>query len=126
MSVHVKSRLYLFRNPFFVSKRARCLLAGTYCVETYEQVVTGENFLTYQPVLTLLHLKTTTGSGSSDGMIEVNPEELELAVMMDPDKAVCWDFLEDDMSEQEQQLIAGIYRTKRHASERSPFMALVH
>ncbi|HBU97711.1 hypothetical protein [Thalassospira lucentensis] len=95
-------------------------------METYEQVVPGENFLTYQPVLTLLHLKTTTGSGSSDGMIEVNPEELELAVMMDPDKAVCWDFLEDDMSEQEQQLIAGIYRTKRHASERSPFMALVH
>jgi len=125
MTVHVKSKFYLFRNPFFVSQRARCFPAGNYCVETYEQIVQGEQFQTYQPVLTLLHVNAATGSSQSDQMIPVDPEELELVFIMDQDQTetVGW---EGDLSEQEERLIVEICRTQRPVSKKSPFASLVH
>lgn len=126
MGVQVKSRFYLFHNPFFVSRQDRHLPAGNYCVETYEQVVQGEKFLTYLPVLTLLHLNNTADTSASDGMILVDLAELELAFTVDQAEAVGWDFLEDDLSEQEERLIGALCRTKMRASTRSPFVAMLH
>lgn len=123
MSVQVKSKFYLFRNPFCVSRRARCFPAGNYCVETYEQIVQGDQFLIYQPVLTLLHMNAATEAGEFGGMIPVDPEELELVFMMDQAKAVAW---EGDLSEQEERLIADICRSQRRVSEKSPFASLVY
>lgn len=125
MSVRTISNVYRFRHPFNLTGLTRNLPAGTYCVETYEELAEGDSFVTYQPVLSLLHINGTPASDAARLSILVSLEELDLALMMDEIAEEELALLDADISEQELNLLGEIHRASRVSSARSPFAMVI-
>ncbi|MFC4236762.1 hypothetical protein ACFOY8_16280 [Thalassospira xianhensis] len=125
MSVRTISNVYRFKNPFNLTGRAQSLPAGTYCVETYEELAEGDHFVTYQPVLSLLHINGALGSANARVSIQVSLEELDLALVMDEIAEEELALINADISEQELNLLSEIRRAGRGASVKSPFATVM-
>ena len=125
MSVRTINRVYCFKHPFHLLGRVQSLPAGTYCVETYEELEKGNSFVTYQPVLSLLHINGTSASDDARGSIQVSLEELDLAIMMDELAAEEIALLDGNISEQEQHLLGELRRVSRFGTARSPFSSVI-
>ena len=113
MRVNVTSKSYCFRHPFFVSYLGEALPAGNYRVEAYDRVVMGVKVITYEPVLVLLHINAPENAFNSSGVIPIDPDELDLIFMNDQQCDVCCNFLDGELSEQEEDLIAFLNHVKR-------------
>ena len=72
-----------FLKPFSLGDVATVYEAGTYCVETDEELLEGLSFLAYRRTLTLLHLHPKPGQSGIGQIMEVDPEELEAALSLD-------------------------------------------
>jgi len=125
MSVRAISNVYRFKHPFNLSGRTRNLPAGTYCVETYEEMAKGDSFVTYQPVLSLLHINGTPTSDAARLSIQVSLEELDLALVMDGIAEEELALIDADISDQELNLLSEIRRAGRVASVKSPFATVM-
>ncbi|OSQ30687.1 hypothetical protein [Thalassospira sp. MCCC 1A03138] len=125
MSVRTIRKVYCFRHPFHLAGRVRSLPAGVYCVETYEELEAGDCFVTYIPLLTLLHLNGEPASNDARVSIQVCLEELELALMMDDIAAEELTMFDSDVSEQELRLMSDIRRANRSSPARSPFATVM-
>lgn len=125
MRVSVTSKSYCFRHPFFVSYLGRSLPAGNYRAEAYEQVLMGEKFMTYQPVLVLLHIDAPGNMFNSGGVIPIGSDELDLICQNDRQNDHLWGFFGDEISEQEEDLIAFLNHVKTDVLVPSPVSELV-
>jgi len=75
----------VFRRPFVLSGFDEPLPAGSYTVETFEELIEGLSFNAYRRVETLLHLNPQPGQANLRQVIVVDPVALEEARQRDAD-----------------------------------------
>jgi hypothetical protein len=68
-----------FRHPFLLSGFDEPLSAGTYTIETHEELIEGLSFPAYRRTETLLFLKPSPGQANLVQVAVVDPVELEEA-----------------------------------------------
>jgi hypothetical protein len=68
-----------FTHPFSLGGIDGVQPAGTYVVETDEDLIEGLSFIAYQRVATTLYLPLTSGSASVQA-VRVDPHELDAAL----------------------------------------------
>jgi hypothetical protein len=68
-----------FMRPFSLSGIEGVQAAGTYTVETHEDLLQGLSFSAYRRTATLMFLPLRTGGAFLEQVVEVDPAELEAA-----------------------------------------------
>ena len=89
MTVRTTSRTVTFVHPFDLSGTDEVQPAGTYTVETDEELLQASSIPAYRRIATLLLLERTTGTVLAQ-IVETNPVELAGALARDaqPDETV--------------------------------------
>lgn len=72
-----------FRNPFRLKDIDDILPAGTYEIETDEELMDGLSFHAYRRVQTLIHLPSRTGNPLHSQTLAIDPDELAAALEND-------------------------------------------
>ena len=89
MTVRTTSRTITFVHPFGLSGTDEVQPAGTYTVETDEELLQASSIPAYRRIATLLRLERTTGAVLTQ-IVETNPVELAAALARDaqPDETM--------------------------------------
>jgi hypothetical protein len=82
MIVRTTSKTVTFMHPFSLSGTVEAYPAGTYTVETDEELLQPSSTPAYRRIATLLRLERTTGTVQTQ-IVETNPAELAGAVARD-------------------------------------------
>jgi hypothetical protein len=82
MTVRTTSRTVTFVHPFNLSGTGEVQPAGTYTVETDEELLQASSIPAYRRIATLLRLERTTGTVLTQ-IVETNPVELAGALARD-------------------------------------------
>jgi hypothetical protein len=82
MTVRTTSRTVTFVHPFSMSGTDEVQPAGTYTVETDEELLQASSIPAYRRIATLLRLERTTGTVLTR-IVETNPVELAGALALD-------------------------------------------
>jgi hypothetical protein len=77
MSTRTRRKLVTFAQPFLLRAIDALVPAGTYNVDTDEELIDGLSFLAYRRTATWIHLPSVTTKSGSSQMILVQPSELE-------------------------------------------------
>ena len=72
-----------FAQPFLLRAIDAMQPAGTYNVDTDEELIDGLSFLAYRRTATWIHLPSITTKSGSSQMILVQPSELKAGVQLD-------------------------------------------
>lgn len=72
-----------FAHPFFLGDAEETLPAGTYDVETEEELLEGLSFHAYRRVLTVVHLPADAGQPGIRRSLTTRPEDLDIALAQD-------------------------------------------
>ena len=89
MTVRTTSKTVTFMHPFSLTGTDEVQPAGTYTVETDEELLQPSSLPAYRRIATLLRLERTTGRLMTQ-IVETNPVELAAALARDaqPDETV--------------------------------------
>jgi hypothetical protein len=89
MTVRTTSKTVTFMHPFSLSGAIEAHPAGTYTVETDEELLQPSSLPAYRRIATLLRLERNTGAVLTQ-IVETNPVELAAALARDaqPDETV--------------------------------------
>ena len=79
MTIRTNQTTIVFKSPFKLKGLDQAEPAGAYLLETDEELIEGVSMLAYRRVSALLHVPR--GSGSE--VVQVDPSELETALMKD-------------------------------------------
>ena len=82
MTVRTTSKMVTFTHPFILSGAIEAYPAGTYTVETDEELLQPSSFPAYRRIATLLRLERNTGTVLTQ-IVETNPVELAGALVRD-------------------------------------------
>jgi hypothetical protein len=82
MTVRTTSKTVTFMHPFSLTGTDELHPAGTYTVETDEELLRPSSFPAYRRIATLLRLERTTGRILTQ-IVETNPVELAAALARD-------------------------------------------
>lgn len=85
MSLRTRRRNVTFSRPFTLSSLDGVQPAGTYTVETEEELVEGVSFPVYRCLSTIMVLPGPVGSMIVSQTVTVDPEELAEAERRDAD-----------------------------------------
>jgi hypothetical protein len=83
MTKRTCSKTVTFKRPFVLAGFSEVLPAGSYYVETDEELIEGISFLAYRRILTLLHLPAKSGNSGLTRTLTIDPNELEEALKRD-------------------------------------------
>jgi hypothetical protein len=83
MTTRTTETTVTFRRPFTLVALDVAQPAGTYRVETDEELLEGLSFDAFQRVATMLHLPAMSASGGRRQVITVDPAELAAALEAD-------------------------------------------
>jgi hypothetical protein len=83
MTVRTTSRTVTFAHPFNLSGTEGVQPAGTYTVETDEELIEPSSFLAYRRISTLMRLPVRTTGMVLTQIVETNPVELTAALARD-------------------------------------------
>ena len=83
MSVRTSHRTVAFTRPFSLSSLDQVQPAGTYTVETHEELLPGVSFPAWRRIATLLFLPSRPGGAFVEQMVDIDPLELETAQQRD-------------------------------------------
>jgi len=89
MTVRTTSKTVTFTHPFNLTGMDELQPAGTYTVETDEELLQPSSLPAYRRIATLLRLERNTGAVLTQ-IVETNPAELAAALVRDarPDETV--------------------------------------
>ena len=87
MTVRTSRKTVTFTHPFTLSATDEVQPAGTYAVETEEELLPNLSFAAYRRIATLIFLPSRPGSGIGEQVVEVDPAELEAAQKRDAGRA---------------------------------------
>ena len=79
MSVRTSRKTVTFNRPFSLSGIDEVQPAGTYTVETDEELLTGVSFPAYRRVATLIFLPSRPGRAIREQVVTIDPLELQAA-----------------------------------------------
>ncbi len=82
MKVRTTTKTVTFVHPFSLSGTVEGYPAGTYTVETDEELLQASSILAYRQIATLLRLERTMGTVQTL-IVETNPVELAVALARD-------------------------------------------
>jgi hypothetical protein len=77
------SRTVVFTRPFRLDALEAPLPAGSYVVETEEELIQDLSFPAYRRTGTWLRLPPAAGSGALDRVVNIDPAELDAALEHD-------------------------------------------
>lgn len=80
MTTRTTQTTIVFRSPFILKGLDKAAPAGSYLLETDEELIEGVSILAYHRTAALLHLPR--GKGGSE-VVSVDPSELEAALVRD-------------------------------------------
>jgi hypothetical protein len=83
MPVRSTSSLVTFSGPFWIDASLSSLPAGTYRVETDEELIEGRSFVSYRWLFTTLRAVDACGRGSHGRIYAVTRQELKNALTND-------------------------------------------
>jgi len=79
MTVRTSHKTVTFTRPFSLSGIDEAQLAGTYTVETHEELLLGLSFPAWRRVATLIFLPSRPGGPFVERVLTIDPLELEAA-----------------------------------------------
>lgn len=79
MTVRTSQRTVTFTRPFSLSGIDEAQPAGTYTVQTHEELLPGLSFLAYRRIATLIFLPSRPGGTFVEQLVDIDPLELEAA-----------------------------------------------
>ena len=90
MTVRTTSRTVTFTHPFNLSGMGEMQPAGTYTVETDEQLLQTLSLPAYKRISTLIRLPARPRSTMVTQIVEINPQELAAALTRNaqPDETI--------------------------------------
>lgn len=83
MTIRTSEKAVTFRRPFFLGGFDDALLAGTYTVETDEELLEGISFPAYRRILAVIHLHATSDHPGQTRTLTLDPNELDAALARD-------------------------------------------
>jgi len=83
MTTRTTETTVTFRRPFTLTAVDGVQPAGTYRVETDEELLPGLSFQAFQRVATMLHLPAMSAVGRTREVVTVDPTELAIALEAD-------------------------------------------
>lgn len=83
MSTRTTSRKVTFTHPFMLSGIGDVQPAGTYIIETDEEIIGDVSFPAYRRTVTFMLLPPNTGSAILAQVATIDPLELEIALERD-------------------------------------------
>jgi len=85
MTTRTTETTVIFAQPFTLRGFPDAFPAGSYVVETDEELLDGVSVVAYRRTLTLLHLHQSAGRSGLGGTMAVDPDDLQAA--LDRDRA---------------------------------------
>ena len=79
MTVRTSQSTVTFVRPFSLSSLDEAQQAGTYTVQTHEELLPGLSFLAWRRTATLIFLPSRPGGAFVEQMVAIDPLELEAA-----------------------------------------------
>jgi hypothetical protein len=79
MSVRTSHKTVTFARPFALSSLDEVQAAGTYTVETDEELLPGLSFPAWRRIATLIFLPSRPGGAFVEQVVNIDPMELEAA-----------------------------------------------
>jgi hypothetical protein len=79
MTVRTSHKTVTFTRPFSLSAIDEVQPAGTYTVETDEELLQGVSFPAYRRIATLIFLPSRPGGAFVEQVVNIDPQELEAA-----------------------------------------------
>ena len=83
MSVRTSHKTVTFTRPFSLSALDEVQAAGTYTVETEEELLPGLSFPAWRRIATLIFLPSRPGGAFVEQVVNIDPLELEAAQAID-------------------------------------------
>jgi len=83
VTIRTSEKKVTFRKPFTLKSVDEVLPAGTFTVETDEELLGGMWFPAYRRILTLLHVPGNPGQAVITRVLTIDPNELDTALMRD-------------------------------------------
>lgn len=83
MTIRTKKTTVTFVRSFRLGGLDELLQAGTYTVETDEELLESLSFPAYRRILTEIHLHAQPGSPGVTRILKIDPKDLESALMRD-------------------------------------------
>ncbi|MDV7338903.1 hypothetical protein RYZ26_04830 [Terasakiella sp. A23] len=83
MTIRTSTKLVIFRHPFKIGALDEIQPAGSYKVDTDEELIEGLNFIAYKRVLTVIHLHSKNKIKSLTRALIVTSKELTEALQND-------------------------------------------
>lgn len=83
MTTRTTETTVTFRRPFTLDALDSVQPAGTYRVETDEELLPGLSFDAFQRVATMLHLPAMSATGGRRQVVTIDPAELAAALAAD-------------------------------------------
>lgn len=83
MPTRTTKKTVTFRRPFVLGGFDEVLPAGTYDVETDEELMHGISFPVYRSTVSFLRLHTVPGQATLSETLTIDPNELEAALRRD-------------------------------------------
>lgn len=87
MTVRTIRKTITFSRPFTLSGIDDVQPAGTYTVETDEELVAGLSFAAYRRIATLIFLPSRPGRAIGEQVVNIDPLELQAAQESDAGRA---------------------------------------
>lgn len=84
MTVRTSSRTVAFAHPFKLDAMERSHPAGSFLVQTDEELIDSVSFIAYRRVATVLHLTT----GGRTELVTIDPADLDAALAEDRRSAI--------------------------------------
>jgi len=83
VTIRTSKKTVTFRKPFALAGFDEKLPAGTYEIETDEELLHGISFPVYRRTLTLLHLPTRPGRSTLSETVVIDANDLDAALKRD-------------------------------------------
>jgi hypothetical protein len=83
MTIRTSERTVIFRRPFILDGFDEELPAGSYSVETDEELIEGVSFPAYRRTQALIRLPTMPGNPGLTRTLAIDPNVLDAALMRD-------------------------------------------
>lgn len=93
MTIRTSSKFVIFNHPFKIGTLSELQPAGSYQVDTDEELIEGLSFVAYKRILTIIHLHSKNKLKGSTRALTISTKDLEIALLKD--KAQNGNILED-------------------------------
>lgn len=83
MTIRTSSKFVIFNHPFKIGMLSELQPAGSYQVDTDEELIEGLSFVAYKRILTIIHLHSKTKLKNLTRALTISAKDLETALRKD-------------------------------------------